>query len=113
MKSGAANRKQAARGGRIEDMLGRQHPRDSAQHRPRLLDQIERERGRLHPDPGLDQQGIAELLAQPGQGMADCRLRASQPLRRPGDAAFDHQDIENNQQIEIKPTEIDFIHDVA
>jgi hypothetical protein len=54
---------------------------------------------------------VAELLAQPRQRVRDRRLRASQPLGGAGDAAFDHQDIEHDQQVEIKPAQIDFIHD--
>jgi len=34
-----------------------------------LLDQFEREGGRLHPHPTLNQQGIAELAAQPALGL--------------------------------------------
>src|SRR6266576_5488933 len=36
---------------------------------------------------------------------------AASRVRSAGDAAFDHQDIEHNQQGQIKAPEIDFIHD--
>ena len=81
----------------IEHVPRRQHALDSPQHRPRLFDQVERKGGRLHPHAGLDQQGIAELAAQPRQRMADRRLRPPQPLRGPGDAALGHQNFEHDQ----------------
>jgi len=43
--------------------------------------------------------------------IADC-VRP-QPLGCPAGAAFAHQDIEHDQQVEIKPSQIDFIHDWA
>lgn len=102
--------KDAAGTCRIEDVLRRQHALDSTQHRPRLLDQIKRERRRLHPHPALHQQGVAELVAKPGQRVTDCRLGAPQPLRRARHTALGHQNIEHDQQVEIKTTQIDLVH---
>jgi hypothetical protein len=78
-------------------MLRRQDALEAAQHRTRLLDQFERERGRLHANPALEQQGIAELVAEPGKGVADRRFCPAKSLRRAGHAPLGHQNIEHNQ----------------
>ena len=54
---------------------------------------------------------IVELLAQPGQRMADSRLGSPKPLRGACDASFGHEDVEHNQQVEVETAQIDFIHD--
>jgi len=66
------------------------------------IDQFEREGGRLHPHPTLNQQGIAELAAQPLQRVTDRRLRPSEPFGRTGDAALDHENFEHDQQVKIE-----------
>ena len=83
-------------------MLRRQYTLDPRQHRPRLLDQVERQCRGLHPRAAFGQQGIAELLAQPGQRMADRRLGPPEPLGGAGDAPLGHQNIEHNQQVEVE-----------
>ena len=43
--------------------------------------------------------------------MADGRLRPTQPLGRPGDAALAHQHLEDGKEVEVEAPKIDFIHD--
>jgi hypothetical protein len=92
-------------------MPRRKNALDPAQHWPGLLDQIERESRRLHPRTRLDQQRITQLAAQSRQRVADSRLRPSKPVCRTGDVPFDHQNFKHHQEVEIEPTQIDFIHD--
>ena len=92
-------------------MPRRQHPLDTAQQGTHLFDEFQREGGGLHAPSALDQQRIAQLIAQARQRMADGRLRPSQPPGRPGDAALAHQHLEDGEEIEVEALEIDFVHD--
>jgi hypothetical protein len=59
---------------------------------------------RLHPHAALDQQRIAQLATQSRQRMTDGRLRPSQPLGRPGDVTFGHQDFKHHHEVEVETT---------
>ncbi|WP_295683476.1 hypothetical protein [uncultured Nevskia sp.] len=48
------------------------------------------------------EQLIAQQAAQSLQGIADCRLRHAQRLRRARNTALDHQLMEDTKQLEIK-----------
>ena len=91
-------------------MPGRERALNAAQDRSRLLHELERKGGRLHAPEAFDQKRVAKLLAQSRQRMADRRLRAAEPLGRTRDAAFGHEDLEHDQEVEVKATQIDFIH---
>jgi hypothetical protein len=83
-------------------MARRKYSLHAPQDRSRLLDELQREGGRLHAPAAFDQDRIAELIAQSRQRMADRGLRPSQALGGPGDAALAHQHFEDDQQVEIE-----------
>ncbi|KAG1439724.1 hypothetical protein G6F57_019291 [Rhizopus arrhizus] len=56
----------------------------------------------LHAGGGAHEQGVVETLAQPGQRIADCRLRQVQPLRRARHAAFMQHGQENPHEIQVE-----------
>ena len=101
-KIGRRQPEDAARACRLEPVPGRQHAFDAAQKGSHLLDELQRDGGGLHALAALDQQWIAQLVAQSRQRMADRRLRPPEPLGRPGDAALAHQHLEDGEEVEVE-----------
>ena len=65
-----------------------------------------RPRRQLHARACSYQQGIADQVAQPLQGVAGGRLRQPDPHRGAADAGFPQQRLERDQQIEVKRIQI-------
>ncbi len=58
--------------------------------------------GRLHAAPFAHKQRVLEMGAQPGQRIADRRLRDVQELARPRQAAFGIDGLQHGQQVQVQ-----------
>jgi hypothetical protein len=74
----------------------------SAKKRAQLIGDFERFRRRLHCVPVSDEQGIGKLRAEMPQHLADTGLRGGQELRRPRDAAFVQQRVQDPQLAQVQ-----------
>jgi hypothetical protein len=63
-------------------------------------------RRQFHPRADADQQGIAENVAQPLQGMARGRLRQSDPHGGAADIAFQQEGVERDKKVEVERSQI-------
>jgi hypothetical protein len=57
-----------------------------------------------------DEQGIVEQTSQPSQGMARRRLRQRKSARRTTHVSFRKQHLKDDEQIQVGPAQIDFMH---
>lgn len=69
-------------------------------------------RGGLHAASGTDEQRVVEQRAQARQRGADGRLAEEQFLCGAGHAAFVHQGLEHDQQVQIDAAQVVSVHGV-
>ena len=74
------------------------------------LGEVERVRGRPHRAARLDQQRVAQLLAQPSECMTDRPLRSPQLLCGTGDVALGHEHLEDNEEVQVRTAKIELVH---
>jgi hypothetical protein len=92
----------AARRGRVEGGAAGQGPElleQGHQRGPKALG----EGGGHHAPPHPDQQIVAEVLPELGQGVADGRLGSTQPPGGRGDASLLEQHGEHHEAVEVEP----------
>ncbi|MCY1437228.1 hypothetical protein D9M71_533820 [compost metagenome] len=83
---------------------------DGVQRRGEQGEDLLRPRGRLHLPSAAHEQRVVEQAAQARQRGADRRLAEEQLFRRAGHAAFVHQRLEDDQQVEIDAAQVIAVH---
>ena len=65
--------------------------------------QLDRQLRRRHPSPLAREEDVAEVIPEPRERVADRRLRHAEHRRRPAQAPFRVDDVEDPEEVEVEP----------